>query len=894
MKLFVCVAAAAMALASCQKNEIDSPVNDGVQFTINAGVAETKTIISDNGDGTYTPSWDGTENLAVLFALPDKDTDDSDAKKFANETGVGTTAKFSATVSGVSSTGTLYAVYPYEAFGRGFDGGIARLDLNSEQKPTATSFDPACDIMVAKPYDYTVVENKVDVDPLYFTRVMTVLRVNLKSDFVDVQNENVESIKFEIDGVDITGYAKISVEDPTFTGEWTTKHNYVTATYESETISVNGTNNSVYFVVAPVTIPENKKLTFNIKTTNYTITKTVTEHPEMKFSAGNVAVINLNIKEQDIPTSGGNDSEKYYEKVTSEPDDWSGKYLIVYEGTPAYLDGSLVPGKSAGQIGSAAGMISTTISNDRITSSADVDKSIVIIEKSGDGYALKASSGKYMGMSGNDNGMKSSETASTYVHTITFNVDNSVSLLSSDAKTKLAYNKSSNYFRYYKVTTISGQPTLYPLPILYRLVDGNEGGSETPEPEQPKTLVSIAVAGQTTTYTVGDTFKFDGTVTATYDDESTATVTPTSVSEPDMTTVGTKEITVSYTEGEVTAETTYTITVNEAPAEPVVATIAEFLAAEVNTTVMYKLTGKISEIANEEYGNFTLTDNTVSVYIYGLTKTQQSSNDKSFASIGLKVGDEVTLVTVRGEHQGTAQGGGKDTPAYYVSHVAAPTLEVSPANITVEADVTTAVFELSCDTGYDITYPAGVVEVSEVHSNETGSSTYTVSFPVNETAEPIIYVITVKADAEGFDVEKTVTITQKAASQGGGDVVTGGSETFDLRYSATDVKSADWSISQNNVSLYWSKGTASNTPSPNKEVSVRMYTNTTLTIAAPQGTKISRVVFTTMSTGYSATNLKYNGSKLTSEDWTLSVPENTIVLTASANVRIKEIVVYYN
>ena len=58
IKLFVCVAAAAMALASCQKNEIDSPVNDGVQFTINAGVAETKTIISDNGDGTYTPSWD--------------------------------------------------------------------------------------------------------------------------------------------------------------------------------------------------------------------------------------------------------------------------------------------------------------------------------------------------------------------------------------------------------------------------------------------------------------------------------------------------------------------------------------------------------------------------------------------------------------------------------------------------------------------------------------------------------------------------------------------------------------------------------------------------------------------------------------------------------------------
>ena len=61
MKPFVLVAAAAMALASCQKNEIDGPVNDGVQFTINAGIAETKTVITDNGNGIYTPSWDGTE-----------------------------------------------------------------------------------------------------------------------------------------------------------------------------------------------------------------------------------------------------------------------------------------------------------------------------------------------------------------------------------------------------------------------------------------------------------------------------------------------------------------------------------------------------------------------------------------------------------------------------------------------------------------------------------------------------------------------------------------------------------------------------------------------------------------------------------------------------------------
>ena len=75
-------------------------------------------------------------------------------------------------------------------------------------------------------------------------------------------------------------------------------------------------------------------------------------------------------------------------------------------------------------------------------------------------------------------------------------------------------------------------------------------------------LESITVSGQTTTYNVGDSFSFDGTCTATYNDESTKTVTPTSISSPDMSTAGTKTVTVTYTENDVTVTTTYDITVN--------------------------------------------------------------------------------------------------------------------------------------------------------------------------------------------------------------------------------------------------------------------------------------------------------------------------------------------
>lgn len=103
------------------------------------------------------------------------------------------------------------------------------------------------------------------------------------------------------------------------------------------------------------------------------------------------------------------------------------------------------------------------------------------------------------------------------------------------------------------------------------------------------------------------------------------------------------------------------------PGEPVKATVAEFLAAPVSSTQYYILTGTISNIVNTTYGNFTLTDETGSVYVYGLTKEQLESNDKSFSSLGLKEGDIVTICGTRDEYNGNAQVGG---PAYYISHEA--------------------------------------------------------------------------------------------------------------------------------------------------------------------------------------------------------------------------------
>ena len=95
-------------------------------------------------------------------------------------------------------------------------------------------------------------------------------------------------------------------------------------------------------------------------------------------------------------------------------------------------------------------------------------------------------------------------------------------------------------------------------------------------------------------------------------------------------------------------------------------TVADFLAQPVASDKWYKLTGKITNVASDVYGNFDLVDETGSVYVYGLTSSFVAKNDKSYATLGLKEGDIVTLVGTRAAYNGADQVGG---PAYYISHV---------------------------------------------------------------------------------------------------------------------------------------------------------------------------------------------------------------------------------
>lgn len=122
---------------------------------------------------------------------------------------------------------------------------------------------------------------------------------------------------------------------------------------------------------------------------------------------------------------------------------------------------------------------------------------------------------------------------------------------------------------------------------------------------EPKALSSISVEGQKKIFTKDDAFVFGGTVTATYNDETTADVTASATfTGYDMSTTGEQTVTVSYTESGVTKTTTYTITVNSGDVEAVV----------------YTLDGTIAGSGSAYAGDNAITQNNIDWIVNGNTQ----------------------------------------------------------------------------------------------------------------------------------------------------------------------------------------------------------------------------------------------------------------------------------
>ena len=298
-------------------------------------------------------------------------------------------------------------------------------------------------------------------------------------------------------------------------------------------------------------------------------------------------------------------------------------------------------------------------------------------------------------------------------------------------------------------------------------------------PPAEKTLVSIAVTGQKTEFAVGDDFTHDtAVVTASYSDNTTKDVTTTSnFSTPDMTTAGTKEVTVSYTEGDVTMTAKYDITVNAAATHAGTAddpyTVAEAMAAtealgEGKTSSEFFYTkGIISEISEVslDYGNATyfISDDGTTATQFKVYHGRFVGSAAFTAEDQIKIGDEVVIY-------GKLQ--------YYKPNSGNSELEISSGNniytltrsgsavhglsATInETSIGSAAAELTLKVFGDVDWTVSATNGATVNpASGNGIGEVSVSIPANTTSEEKNYTVSVATTASVSNNPITLTIKQ--------------------------------------------------------------------------------------------------------------------------------------
>ena len=153
---------------------------------------------------------------------------------------------------------------------------------------------------------------------------------------------------------------------------------------------------------------------------------------------------------------------RYYVKVTSEPADWSGKYLIVYESDDAtgyVFDGSL------SKLDAAKNYKEFAISGGQIESTAETDAASFTVSPQEDGWSVLAANGQYICQTANSNGLRATDTPEK--QNLAVDTDQSTKLSDAVSGCVLRFNNSSDQmrFRYYKPASYTGQKAI----ALYKL-----------------------------------------------------------------------------------------------------------------------------------------------------------------------------------------------------------------------------------------------------------------------------------------------------------------------------------------------------------------------------------------------------------------------------------------
>lgn len=288
--IFPAAFAAALALVSCNKENLTAPVSgDGIDFCFNALPANTKTAFGDKDTetNTYPVLWtDDDQSIALTW------NETNEWKTASRTTGI-EEVRFNAKIAAADSY-TFYAVSPesaalsiYQAAQKGI-----RLNVNvpSGQTCTASGPDATAQVLCAASETVTSAADAID---LPFNHISAYIRLTIKN--LDDESA-VQSVSLTSETLDLTGRLFY------FPADGSTESNAMakTVSVSTENLSADGNGYwTVWFGIAPVDLTD-ETLTLKVTTENGVYAKDITFTPtgtkaSFNLASGHVAALSVDM-----------------------------------------------------------------------------------------------------------------------------------------------------------------------------------------------------------------------------------------------------------------------------------------------------------------------------------------------------------------------------------------------------------------------------------------------------------------------------------------------------------------------------------------------------------------------------------------------------------------------
>ena len=188
--------------------------------------------------------------------------------------------------------------------------------------------------------------------------------------------------------------------------------------------------------------------------------------------------------------------------------------------------------------------------------------------------------------------------------------------------------------------------------------------------------------------------------------------------------------------------------------EAPLSTIAQVVAGNDGET--FRIRGTVTSIVNTNYGNLYVSDDTGSIYIYGLfnAKGQYPKDAGGWATFGVEVGDVITVQGPRTLYNGTTL----ELVDATLINVEKSLIEVDPSDISVGSDAGTFTVSVTSKANGMAVLPSDSwIRMTDIAAGEKDAVVYSFAYDANTTTASRTATIQFKA----ANSSKAVTVTQE-------------------------------------------------------------------------------------------------------------------------------------